>query len=146
MFDACRVVEGPPGAAPAGVASKLALTRTSGAEKAALAKAGPVAMSELRRNELEFHSQLLNDAKKRLTPTMGPMFSDPLRAVNKKKVAGAGSVAATPASAASAASAPAAADKAPAKRKGAAADASGADAAAAATGDAQPAKKQKAKK
>jgi hypothetical protein len=115
VIDQCKVVESPAGSKPAGVAGKTTLTRTSGADKQAaqrLAGGVRLAIGELAKHELEYHSTMMAAAKKNLTPSVGPMFSDPLRLLNKKRAAAvstaaaASPAAATPAAGAAAASSP----------------------------------------
>lgn len=111
VIDQCRVVESPAGSKPEGVAGQKTtpLTRTSGAEKQAAQKLAGGAqrrrltMGELAQHELAFHATMLADAKKKLTPTVGPMFSDPLRLLNKKRTAATATAATTPGAAAAAA-------------------------------------------
>lgn len=85
--ESARVVESPADAPAMGVAAKTTLTRASGVEKQARQKLGRLALGDLAKAELAFHATLLADAKKKLTPSVGPMFSDPLRALNKKRAA-----------------------------------------------------------
>jgi hypothetical protein len=105
-----KLVPSAPGTAPTNVAEKTILTRTSGAEKAAKAKAGPrPPYTTLSTAELAGAAQLLQQGMNKLKATQGAIFSDAVRLVNRRMKTAMAASAAAPAAAAAASSSPAAA-------------------------------------
>jgi hypothetical protein len=102
-----KLVPSAPGTAPTNVAEKTTLTRTSGAEKAAKAKAGPrPPYTTLSTAEMAGAAQLLQQGMNKLKATQGAIFSDAVRLVNRRMKT---AMASAPAAAAAASSSPAAA-------------------------------------